>query len=193
MRVYGHTPKRWPPVLIAVVIFGVLLILLRIVGGQQSQVLQQTFAAAPPNPDAGQIRLPPVPTGLANLARTATARMLGGQATAPLSQTDDNGLIRVQIDRMQPQNGALTITGAVTNISAATVDVTLDAFKFIDETGTVYASSGNPAQPIQAGQQAPLSITLPIANPQQLRLDVEQPGQPKIELTLLNTVPTPAP
>lgn len=193
MRVYGNTPPKWSPVLIAALIFIVLIIVIRLVGGQQEQVLQQRFAAAPPDPNAGQIALPPVPTILANLARTATARILGGQATAPINRSDENGALRVQIDAIEPENGTLKITGQVTNISAATIDISLDAFKFIDETGTVYASSGNAAQPLQAGQAAPLSITLPIATPQQLKLNVEQPGQPTIELTLLNTVPTPTP
>lgn len=193
MRAYGNNSNPRSPILIAAVIFVILIVVIQLVGRQQSQVLEQTFAAAPPDANAGQIGLPPVPTNLASFARTATARILGGLATAPLTQTDDNGQLRVQINRIQPENGSITVSGNVANISSAPIDVSLDAFKFIDETNTVYASTGNPPQTLPPGQEAPLSITLPIANPTQLKLNVELPGQPVIELALLNAAPTPAP
>lgn len=190
MRAYGNQGPRTSPILIAIVIFVVLLVIMRVMGGQQADVLRQTFAAAPPAANAGEITLPPVPTGIANLARTATARILGGQATAPLSQRGENGALRVAIETIQPEANELRVLGSVTNISSAPVDVSLDAFKFIDETSTVYAITGSPAATIQPGQTAPLDIKLPINNPRQLKLSVEQPGQPPIEIVLLNAAPS---
>lgn len=193
MRAFGNTSNRWPPWLTAILIFLVLIAVIQIVGRTQPGQLQQTFAAGPPDANAGQIPLPPVPTDLVGLARTAAARLSAGQAGTPLTRVGQNESIRVQIDSITPQGENLRLAGNVANIGSAPVAVSLDWFKFIDASGTTYASSGSPATTLEPRQQAPLDITLPIKDPTQLRLDVEPPDQPKFELALINSPATPAP
>jgi hypothetical protein len=193
MRAFGNKPQRWPPWITATLIFLVLIAVIQIVGRTQPQRLQQTFGAAPPDANAGQIPLPPVPTDLVGLARTATARMRAGLAGAPLTRQAQNESIRVQIDSITPEGESLRLAGGVTNISSAPVAISLDSFKFIDSSGTSYASSGSPATTLEPQQQAPLDITLPIKDPTLLKLEVAPTGQAMFELTLINTAPTPTP
>lgn len=193
MRAFGDTPKRWPTWVTATLIFIALIAIIQIAGRQQPQQLQQTFAAAPPDAGAGQIPLPPVPTDLVGLARTAVARIGAGQSGTPLIRSGQNEAIQVRIDSITPEGDNLRLAGSVTNIGSAPIPVSLDSFKFIDSSGTSYASSGSPATTLELAQQAPLDITLPIKDPTQLKLDVEQPGLAKIELILINSPATPAP
>jgi hypothetical protein len=196
MRAYGDSPNHWPSWLIATLIFVVLVVMLRLASGgnaTQTAGLQQQFAANPPAPDAGKIELPPVPTNLAGLARTTTARILGGLTSQPLNKLARNEVLEVEISSMDPVEGGLKLVGRVTNISAAPVSVSLDNFRFTDASGTVYASSGSPATLLQPQQTAPLDLSLPIPATSQLTLDVTQPNQQPIQLILLNTPPTPTP
>lgn len=193
MRAFGDTSKHWPPWLIATLIFVLLIAVVQLAGRTQPQRLQQTFAAAPPEANAGQIALPPVPTNLVGLARTAAARIGAGQSSQPLTRSGQSETLRVQIDSITPDGENLRLTGNVANIGSAPVAVSLDSFKFIDGSGTSYASSGSPATTLEPRQQAPLDLRLPIKDPTQLRLDVEQPGQTKIELVLINSEASPAP
>lgn len=191
MRLTGDDHKRRPSWVTAVLIFAVLIALIQIIGRQNPPRLQQEFTTAPPGADAGQIPIPAVPTGIADLARTTTARIMGGKSSAPINQAGRNDTLNVRINSIEKRGENLRLAGSVTNIGAAPVQVSLDAFKFVDGAGTVYASSGSPSTTLQAGQQAPLDITLPIPNPTQLKLVIDKPGQPKIEIVLLNTAPTP--
>jgi hypothetical protein len=196
MRAYGDSPNHWPSWLVAILIFVVLVAVLRFAsGGNPTQTggLQQQFAANPPAPDAGQIELPPVPTNLAALARTTTARILGGLTSAPLNKLGRNEVLEVEISSIDPVDGGLKLTGRVTNISTAPVSVSLDSFRFTDAGGTIYASSGSPATSLQPQQTAPLDLSLPIPATSQLTLDVTLSGQQPIQLILLNTSPTPTP
>jgi hypothetical protein len=196
MRVYGSPHSRWANWLTAIVVFIVLVALIQVVerrGPDQERMLQQRFAASPPPADAGSIPLPPIPTDMVGLARTTTARLLGGQSGAPLNTVAQNETLRVQITSIKTEGEAVRLSGSVTNIGSAPASVSLDGFKFIDASGTVYASSGGPSTTLEPGQAAPIDITLPIANPVMLKLEVEQPNQGKIELQLLNTPPTPTP
>ena len=196
MRVYGNPQSRWANWLTATVIFIVLVGLIQVVerrGPDQDRTLQQHFAASSPAADAGSIPLPPIPTDMVALARTTTARLLGGQTGAPLNTVAQNETLRVRIASIKTEGEALRLNGSVANIGSTPASVSLDAFKFIDASGTVYASSGGPTTTLQPGQEAPRNITLPIANSTMLKLEVDQPNQGKIELQLLNTPPTPTP
>lgn len=193
MRAFGDAPKRWPPWVTATLIFVVLIAIVQIVGRTQPQQLQQTFAAAPPDANAGELPLPPVPTDLVGLARTAAARLSAGQAGAPLTPAGQNETLQVQLDSIRPEGESLRLTGTVSNIGSAPVTVSLDSFKFVDGSGTSYASSGSPATTLEPGQQAPLDITLPINNPSQLTLQVQPPGQGSFEMALINNVAAPTP
>jgi hypothetical protein len=196
MRAYGNPQNRWANWLTALFIFLGIVAVIQVIerrGPSQEQLLQQQFAASPPPADAGKIELPPIPTDMIALARTTTARLFSGQAGAPLNTAAENETLRVEISSIKSEGENLRLSGTITNISAASTTVSLDAFKFTDAAGTVYASSGGPTTTLEPGQQAPLDLTLPIANPSALRLQVEQPNQQTIELQLVNTPPTPTP
>lgn len=196
MRVHGNQQNHLGSWITALLIFLGIIVAIQVIERRspaQEQLLQQQFAASPPAADAGQIELPPIPTDMVALARTTTARLFSGQAGAPLNTVAQNETLRVEIANIKSEGENLKLSGTITNISRAPVTVSLDAFKFIDASGTVYASSGGPTTTLDPGQQAPLDITLPIANPTALKLEVEQPNQSKIELQLVNTPPTPTP
>lgn len=196
MRVQGNQENHVGSWITALLIFLGIIVAIQVIERRspaQEQLLQQQFAASPPPADAGQIELPPIPTDMVALARTTTARLFSGQSGAPLNTVAQNETLRVEIASIKSEGENLKLSGTITNISRAPVTVSLDAFKFIDASGTVYASSGGPTTTLEPGQQAPLDITLPIANPTALKLEVEQPNQSKIELQLVNTPPTPTP
>jgi hypothetical protein len=196
MRAYGNSQNRGASWLTAIIIFIAIVFVIQLLerrGPDQERTLQQQFAASPPPADAGAIPMPPLPTDMVALARTTTARLLGGQAGAPLNSVAQNETLRVKIDSLKSEGNTLRLSGNVANIGTAPATVALDAFKFSDASGTVYASSGGPTTTLEPGQQAPLDITLPIANPSVLRLEVEQPNQGKIDLQLLNAPASPTP
>ncbi|HEY0738231.1 MAG TPA: hypothetical protein VGD69_25160 [Herpetosiphonaceae bacterium] len=196
MRVHGNQQTHLGSWITALLIFLAIIVVIQVIERRspaQEQLLQQQFAASPPAADAGQIEIPPIPTNMVALARTTTARLFSGQAGAPLNTVAENEALRVEIASIKSEGENLKLSGTITNISPAPVTVSLDAFKFIDASGTVYASSGGPTTTLEPGQQAPLDITLPIANPTVLKLEVEQPNQSTIELQLVNTPPTPTP
>jgi hypothetical protein len=191
MRLEGR-PGQGPSWIVAVLAFLLLLVVIQLVQGPSQPALSEQFAARPGAGDIN-VELPPVPTSLAALAQTTTARILGGQASAPLTGEGQNEVLRVRIDQISPEADTIRLQGTVTNISAAPLDISLDAFRFTDATNTVYSSSGSPATTLQPNQAAPIDITLPIANPTQLKLDITQPDTTPFTIVLLNTPATPAP
>lgn len=194
MRVQGNQQNHLGSWITALLIFLAIIVVIQLVERRspaQDQLLQQQFAASPPPADAGRIEIPPLPTDMVALARTTTARLFSGQAGAPLNTVTENEALRVEIASIKSEGETLKLGGTITNIGRAPATVSLDAFKFIDASGTVYASSGGPTTTLEPGQSAPLDITLPIANPTLLTLKVEQPDQSPIELQLVNTPPTP--
>lgn len=196
MRVQGNQENHLGNWIIALLIFLGIIVVMQMIERRspaQEQLLQQQFAASPPPADAGQIELPPIPTNMIALARTTTARLFNGQAGAPLNSVAQNETLRVEIANIQSEGANLRLSGTITNIGRAPTTVSLDAFKFTDASGTVYASSNGPTTTLEPGQEAPLDLTLPIADRTALKLEVEQQGQSKIELQLVNTPPTPTP
>jgi|GEM_PF-6091296 len=189
MRAYGGSNSQWPSWLIALLIFGLLIGVVQLVGQPappQQSPLQQKFAATPA---AGiSLTLPTVPADLVALARTQTARLLGGETGEPLTRVAQNKVLRVRIVGLAPEGDQLHINGNIENISREPLTVSLDDFKFVDATNTLYAAEGSPSTTLEPGQQAPIDITLPIKDPETLRLDVELSNQPKIEMLLIGTV-----
>jgi hypothetical protein len=133
--------------------------------------------------------MPPVPTDLAGLARSAASRLFAGESGRALENAAQNESLRVEIEALEPQDGQLRVRGGVANIGDSPLDVSLDAFQFIDETGTTYASDGSTPATLQPGQRVPLDIMLPIGPPRLLQLRVTQPGLAPIDMTLINAEP----
>ena len=186
MRVHGHNGTQGPSWLLAVVIFVVLILLLQLFRDSSpgGRPLAQQFAASRPEPGGVGPELPPLPSSVGNLARTAAARIGSGGTGAALTPVAQGGSLQVEITGIRESGGGLQISGSVVNQSQQPLPVTLAAFQFTDGTGTVYAAENAAATTLAPGQRAPLDLTLPVQDARQLTLAVEQEGQPPIHMVL---------
>jgi len=191
MRAYGKQ-SHGPSWITALLIFLGLLVLLQFFREPSSRRLEEQFAARPPAQGAAGLALPPLPSGVAGLARTAIARLGAGQPSRALTPIAQSSKVRVDITAIKPVTGGLEISGAATNTGSEPLPVSLAAFRFTDAAGTVYVAEGATQTILQPGQRVPLDLTLPIAEPGQLILDVVLPGEPPLHMILLQT-PTEAP
>lgn len=186
MRAYG-SPPRGPSWIVGVLVFGVLLLLLQLARGSTpaARPLSQQFAAQPPSSAGGKIVLPPLPSSVAGLARTAMARISRGATGTALTPVAQSAELRVEISGIQRTPQGLHIAGAVTNIGGRPLPVSLEAFRFTDGSGTVYAADNATATTLAPGQRAPLDLTLPITDLRQLTLDVQPDTGPAIHMVLI--------
>jgi hypothetical protein len=170
-----------------VVIFAGLLVALQLFRGRMpaNRPLDQQFAARPPEPGAGQLALPPLPSSVADLARTARARIGAGGRGAALTPVAESSRLRVEIAGIKAVQGGLQITGRAINRSAEPLVLSLSAFRFTDGSGMVYASENDANTSLEPGQGVPLDLLLPITDPRQLILDVELAGETPLRMVLL--------
>lgn len=188
MRSVGRR-SQGPSWITAVVIFAVLLVALQLFRSRvpAGRPLEQQFAARPPAPGAGsgQLVLPPLPSSVAGLARTAVARIGAGSRAAALTPVAESARLRVEITAISAAKGGLQITGFAFNTSAAPLVLSLGAFRFTDGSGMVYAAENDAGTTLQPGQRVALDLVLPIADPSQLILDVELVDQAPLRMILL--------
>lgn len=186
--------SQGPSWVTAVVIFAVLLVALQLFRSRMpaNRSLEQTFAASPPAPGAGQLELPPLPSSVAELARTAAARIGAGNRAVPLTPVAESTRLRVEISGINAVNGGLHIAGFAVNTSAEPLVLSLSVFRFTDGSGMVYATENDAGTTLQPGQRVPLDLQLPVADPSQLILDVELPNDAPLRMVLLQD-PTAAP
>lgn len=192
--------SQGPSWITAVVIFAVLLVALQLFRSRvpAGRPLEQQFAAQPPAPGAGsgQLVLPPLPSSVAGLARTAVARIGAGSRAAALTPVAESSRLRVEITGIRAAKGGLQITGFAFNTSAEPLVLSLGAFRFTDGSGMIYAAENDAGTTLQPGQRVPLDLVLPIADPSQLVLDVELVDQAPLRMILLqdpNAAPGSAP
>jgi hypothetical protein len=169
-----------------VIFIGLLIALQLFRGGMPSaRPLEQQFAASPPAPGAGRLVLPPLPSSVADLARTAAARIGAGSRAAALTPVAESSRLRVEISGINAANGGLHITGYAFNTGAEPLVLSLADFRFTDGSGMVYAAENDAGSTLQPGQRVPLDLQLPIADSRQLILDVELTGEPPLRMVLL--------
>ena len=187
MRAYGHNRSQGPAWIVAIAIFAVLLLLLQLFGGRgpSGRALEQQFAASPPAAGAGKLVLPPLPTGVAGLARTAAARIGGGEMAAALTPVAQGAELRIEITGLRRTADGLNIRGVATNIGERPLPVALAAFRFSDGTGTAYTADSAAATTLNPGQRAPLDLTLPARDVRNLVLDIELDGEAPLRMVLL--------
>ena len=187
MRVFGHNRSQGPSWVLAIAIFLLLLLLLQLGrgGAGAGRPLQQQFAASPPRAGTGRLVLPPLPSSVAGLARTAAARISSGGRAVALTPVAESSRLRVEITGIRAAEGGLRITGYATNTSAEALTLSLGAFRFTDGSGMVYASENDTATSLQPGQRVALDLLLPIAEPRQLILDLELAGEAPLRMVLL--------
>jgi hypothetical protein len=186
MRVYGK-PSQGPSWATALLIFVALLVALQFFRTPTNQGLEEQFAARPPAPGAGQLALPPLPSAVADLARTAIERLRGGERGPVLTPVASSASLRVEIDAIEPVSGGYRVTGAATNTGTRSMALSLSAFRFTDAAGTLYVAEGAPETRLRVGQSVPLDMTLPIADPGQLILEVEVDGEEPLRMILLQS------
>ena len=187
MRGFGHNRSQGPSWVVAIVIFLLLVLLLQLGRGGMGagRPLQQQFAASPPRAGTGRLVLPPLPSSVAGLARTAAARISSGGRAVALTPVAESSRLRVEITGIRAAEGGLRITGYATNTSAEALTLSLGAFRFTDGSGMVYASETDTATSLQSGQRVPRDLLLPIAEPRQLILDLELAGEAPLRMVLL--------
>jgi len=192
MRGFGPNQSQGPSWLLAVAIFAALLLLLQLLRGSTPAVrpLEEQFAARPPeagggDSGAGNVELPPLPSVVGNLARTAAARIGRGSTAGALTPVAQSAELRIEITGLRRSGTGLQITGGATNTGTGSLAISLADFRFTDETGTVYAAQTAAETTLEPGQRAPLELTIPVPNPKQLVLDVEVQGAPPIRMILL--------
>ena len=187
MRVYGHSRSRGPSWVLAIVIFLGLLVLLQLFRGAGSgaKPLTQQFAAKPPEPGAGQWELPPLPSSVGDLARTAASRIHSGSTGPALTPVAQNPDLRIEINGIRQAPGGLRVMGSATNSGQRPLSISLADFRFADGTGTVYTAENAATTALEPGQRAPLDLTLPIQDARQLTLDVQVKGVPPLHMVLI--------
>jgi hypothetical protein len=187
MRAFGHNSSQGPSWVVAIVLFVGLLVLVQLFRGPTTtgRPLEEQFAAQRPQAGGSQIKLPPLPTGVANLARTAASRLRLGGAAQALTPVAENTSLRVEIASIRPTADGLKISGQVGNVGNAPLPISLAAFRFSDGSGVEYAAEGTQATTLAPGQSVPLDLQLPIKDAGQLTLAVQLEGQPPLQMVLL--------
>ena len=128
----------------------------------------------------------PLPAPIQSVGETAVAKLQGGQAVVPEAAVASDTTLRVNITSLQQVDGGLQVKGQVTNVGKQPLRVPLAAFRFTDQSGTVYASQGDAAATLPPGGSTNLDLTLPIKDPSSLQMVVEiADANVRLELKLL--------
>jgi len=173
---------------------GVLLALILIListrgGGINSAVLVRRFAPDPNAPTAApiqlpQIDLPSLPEGVRRSIAALRDRFAGGQAVPALTPVASGPRLRVEVREVKRSGAQVHVGGMVSNISAAPLELPIDAFTFRDSAGITYTSSGSGAS-LQPGQSTPLDLSVPLPEGRGLALVVSLPPDPPLQQILV--------
>lgn len=193
---YGSGSGRSPSPMTLGLGVGFLLILLvsiRACTPDGQTVLQTRFAAQGATESARATAgepIVPLPAPIQSLSETTVARLQGGEAVVPMTPVVTNDALKVDIQQLQSVAGGLQVKGTVRNNGKKALKVPLSAFRFTDQTGTVYAAQGDAAATLPPGGQTSLDLTLPIQNPTSLTMVVELPADNiRLEMQLLTSQP----
>ncbi len=169
----------------------IVLLALRTCTPQTSENLRSRFAAAGATDTAMQTAGAPVislPEPVQTWGETAIAGLRGGDKVVPITPVAANTTLQVDIESLQQISGGLQIKGTVRNTGQQELRVPLSAFRFIDQTGTVYAAQGDAAATLPPNASTTLDLTLPINQPTTLTMLVEIPDADiHLELRLLTS------
>ncbi len=185
MRLHGKRGGG-PGLMLGIVGFVVLVLAVQWSRGSNARPLTEQFAAGPA-PSGPALSVPALPTGIAGLARSAVARLAGGNTAPALTPLAQAGSLQVVITELAPGAQGLHIAGEAINTGTAPLLVSLKDFRFTDDTGTTYAAEQGAATTLAPGQRTPLDLSLPLTNPKQLTLEVTLANQPKLAMVLLQT------
>lgn len=180
------------PLVLGLIIGAALIILVsaRACTPDSAQVLRSRFAEAGATQEASAALgtpVVPLPAPIQSSGSTAVARLEGGEVVVPATPIANDATLKVEITLLQQVSGGLQVKGVVTNVGKSSLRVPLSAFRFTDQSGTVYAAQGDAAATLPAGGSTSLDLTLPIKNPTTLQMVVEiAEANVRLEMGLLN-------
>jgi hypothetical protein len=173
---------------------GILLALILIAistrgGGVNSAALMRRFAPDPNAPTSAPLQLPKIdlsrlPEGVRQTVASLRDRFAGGEAVPALTPVASGPRLRVEVGEVKRSGEQVRITGAVSNIGGAALELPIDAFIFRDSAGVTYAASGR-GTTLQPGQSTTLDLTVPLPEGRGLTLVVTVPPDPPTEQILV--------
>jgi hypothetical protein len=173
---------------------GILLALALIVistrgGGVNSAVLQRKFAPDPNAPTSAPLQLPRIdlgrlPEGVRQTVASLRDRFAGGEAVPALTPVASGQRLRVEVGEVKRSGEQVRVSGTVSNVGTAALELPIDAFVFRDSAGVTYAASGR-GTTLQPGQSTTLDLTVPLPEGRGLTLIVTVPPDPPIEQILV--------
>jgi hypothetical protein len=182
--------RQMLPIWISGILLGLLLILLSTRdGGVNSAELARRFAPDPNAPTPApfqlpQVSLPALPEGMQRTLTDLRDRLAGGQAIPALTPVASGPRIRLEVREIKRTGEQVKISGTVTNISDAPLEIGLNAFSFRDSAGVTYAASGASTM-LRPGQSTALDLGLPLPEGRGLTLIVMLPPDPPLEQVLV--------
>jgi hypothetical protein len=178
------------PVWIGGILLALVLILISTRGGGvNSAVLMRHFAPDPNAPKAQpfqlpQVSLPHLPEGMQRTLTGLRDKFAGGQAIPALTPVASGPRLRVEVREVRRVGDQVKVSGAVTNIGSAPLEIGVRAFAFRDSAGVTYAASG-PGTTLQPGQSTALDLAVPLPAGRGLTLLVALPPDPPLEQVLV--------
>ena len=152
-------------------------------------MLIHRFAPDPNAPTSAPLQLPKIdlsrlPEGVRRTVASLRDRFSGGQGVPALTPIASGPRLRVEVHEVKRNGEQVRVSGVVSNISAAALDLPIDAFVFRDSAGVTYAASGR-GTTLQPGQSTNLDLTVPLPQGRGLTLVVTLPPDPPIEQILV--------
>ena len=173
---------------------GILLALVLIAistrgGGVNSAALMRRFAPDPNAPTAAPLQLPKIdlsqlPEGVRQTVASLRDRYAGGEAVPALTPVVSGLRLRVEVGQVKRNGEQVQVSGTVSNIGDAALELPIDAFVFRDSAGVTYAASGR-GTTLQPGQSTTLDLTVPLPQGRGLTLVVTVPPDPPVEQILV--------
>jgi hypothetical protein len=158
-------------------------------GGVNSAVLIRRFAPDPNAPTSAPLQLPKIdlsnlPEGVRRSVASLRDRFAGGEAVPALTPIASGPRLRVEVREVERSGEQVRVSGTVSNVSGAALDLPIDAFVFRDSAGVSYAASGR-GTTLQPGQSTTLDLTVPLPEGRGLTLVVALPPDPPMEQILV--------
>jgi hypothetical protein len=173
----------------ALVALVLIVVSARGVPGVDNPALRQRFVTRPADPNAPTavpvVDFSQLSAEAQALVQAARERLRQGGSALALTPVAIGQRLRVEVAGVQPSGGGVRVTGTVTNISAAPLDVPVRAFQLRDSTGAVYASNAAGVVTLAPGASTPLDLTVPLPAGRGLHLVVVLPPDPPLDQVLL--------
>lgn len=119
------------------------------------------------------------------MARDLQSRFGAGETVAPLQPVVETPRIRVNVEALSRNGPNVQVTGTVTNISSAAVEVPVSAFELRDGNGGAYVAESSASARLQPGESTPLDLAVPLPAGSGLLLTVQLPPDAPAEQPLL--------